>query len=301
MRVVHTALRQTPGEDPKPIRRASRAQGWRSIWGKNSASKEDQPLALGQLSVDVDHLGHSIIMVLSVHQVLTGGQHRTVPNRCEHLSRREHTPHKIPPVHPKIISTVEHGRAGGYQCNASRSRAGCAVMGAGSSTRGLLHCIAAHEIPESGMGGGGLGRGGSTASRSGPSHGRAWPSTVLSNIGEHGSANISVRDSHLLWSPTRHVVSPRAAHSASGVVTSRCQKHSSIASRPPWLGARREGTSKTRLPISPPDSSIGRCLSATEQEGRVSVSADDHASSLIVRLVGITRNEVRHAGTPLWC
>lgn len=141
-------------------------------------------------------------------------------------------------------------------------------MGAGSSTRGLLHCIAAHEIPESGMGAGGLGRGGSTASRSGPSHGRAGPSTVLSNIGEHGSANSSVRDSHLLWSPTRHVVSPRAAHSASGVVTSRCQKHSSIASRPPWLGARREGTNKPGCQfLSPPDSSIGRCLSATEHEG----------------------------------
>lgn len=144
-------------------------------------------------------------------------------------------------------------------------------MGAGSSTPGLLHCIAAHEIPESGLGGGGLGRVGSTASRSGPSHGRAWPSTVLSDIGEQGSANNSVRDSHLLWSPTRHVVSPRAAHSASSVVTSRCQKHSSIASRPPWLGARREGTirpgcqflrqARASGAVSPPQSGRGGVLS----------------------------------------
>lgn len=145
-------------------------------------------------------------------------------------------------------------------------------MGAGSSTRGSLHCIAAHEIPESGMGRGGLGRGGSTASRSGPSHGRAWPSTALSNIGEHGSANSPVKESHLPWFPTRHVVSPRAAHSAPGVVTSRCQKHSSIASRPPCLGARREGTNKPgcRLflrrvrasgDVSPPQSRKGGLLS----------------------------------------
>lgn len=117
-----------------------------------------------------------------------------------------------------------------------------AMLGPGSSTRGSLHCIAAHEVPRSlAMRGGGLARGGGTASRSGPSHGRLGYLLCSPILVKHGSANSSVKRSQLLWFPTRHVVSPRAAHSAPGIVTVGCQKHSRIASRPPCLGVYREG------------------------------------------------------------
>lgn len=53
MRVVQQPCARPRVKIQKPIQSATRlrAQGWRSIWGKNSASNEDQPLALGQLSV----------------------------------------------------------------------------------------------------------------------------------------------------------------------------------------------------------------------------------------------------------
>lgn len=125
------------------------------------------------------------------------------------------------------------------------------MLDAGSSTRGSLHCM--HRCARSP----GvwhrrrrLGPGWWHCVEARPVTWPSWPSTacspILMKMGRWLVTNISVKGIPICCgSPktTCPLLPQGGSFSIRHCDSARCQKHSSIASRPPWLGARRKGIS----------------------------------------------------------